>query len=405
MSTGLRSGLLRDRRGEQRVGVLELFFDLVYVFAVTQLSHGLLEHLSWSSAVQTLLLTMAVWTAWMYTTWITNWFDPERIPVMGVILGVMFGSLVLSVTIPDAFGGRGLGFALAYVLIQTGRTAFCIWALRGHLLRRNFVRNLCWFGFTSIFWVVGAFLESDWRIGVWIVAIVLESIAAFVGFAVPGLGSTRTLEWTVSIEHLVERSHLFVIIVLGESIIISGGTFSDGPITPIRTAAFITAFLGAAAFWWIHFLRSRRLSRKRSDQTDAGRFSRTLSYAIVPTIVGLIVSAVADELVIAHPSGHAETAWLVVIAGGPAIFLAGQALLTWALAREVPRSCLGGLLGIAVAVPFFPSASPLGAAVTITVILIAVAAVDTAGDWPFLNHGSLGETDAMDTRLDHQPTG
>ena len=109
--------------GEQRVTPLELFFDLVFVFAVTQLSHLLLGHLSIRGALETLFLLLAVWWAWVYTAWFTNWFDPERLPVRLVLVAVMLASLLMSVAIPDAFGERGLMFALAFVAIQVGRTA------------------------------------------------------------------------------------------------------------------------------------------------------------------------------------------------------------------------------------------------------------------------------------------
>src|ERR687893_1722113 len=140
-------GLLRTRDGgEQRATPLELFFDLVYVFAITQLSHLLLDHLTVEGALETLFLLLAVWGAWIYTTWVTNWFDPDRLPVRLMLVAVMLASLVMSVAIPDAFGERGLMFALAYVAIQVGRTAFVLIALGGtHQLSRNFQRVLSWY--------------------------------------------------------------------------------------------------------------------------------------------------------------------------------------------------------------------------------------------------------------------
>src|ERR671920_1694821 len=125
-------GPLRTRDGgEQRVTPLELFFDLVYVFAITQLSHLLLDHLTIEGALETLFLLLAVWWAWIYTTWTTNWFDPDRLPVRLMLVAVMLASLLMSVAIPEAFGERGLMFALAYVAIQVGRTAFAVLTLHG----------------------------------------------------------------------------------------------------------------------------------------------------------------------------------------------------------------------------------------------------------------------------------
>src|SRR5215210_6527473 len=140
-------GMLRTRdAGEQRVTPLELFFDLVYVFAVTQLSHRLLDHLTFGGALETLFLLLAVWWAWVYTTWVTNWFDPDRLPVRLMLVAVILASLVMSVAIPEAFGERSLMFALASVTIQVGRTVFVVIALNKSLdttvpLSRNFQRR------------------------------------------------------------------------------------------------------------------------------------------------------------------------------------------------------------------------------------------------------------------------
>ena len=127
MDVSDHAGPLRPRdSGEQRVTPLELFFDLVFVFAVTQLSHLLLDHLSLRGVLETLFLLLAVWWAWVYTAWFTNWFDPDRLPVRLVLVAVMLASLLMSVAIPEAFGERGLMFALAFVAIQVGRTAFAV---------------------------------------------------------------------------------------------------------------------------------------------------------------------------------------------------------------------------------------------------------------------------------------
>ena len=125
-----RDALVRDvDAGHVAVDFVELFFDLVYVFAITQLSHFLIAHLSWLGLVQTLVLFLAVWWAWVYTTWATNWLDPGRVVVRLMIFGVMLASLAMSASLPDAFGSRGTSFALAYVAIQVGRTLFLTWVM------------------------------------------------------------------------------------------------------------------------------------------------------------------------------------------------------------------------------------------------------------------------------------
>src|SRR5262245_16468349 len=108
---------VREAHAHSRVTYVELFFDLVFVFAITQLSHLLLEHLTLGGLVQTTLLLMAVWWVWIYTSWVTNWLDPEKIPVRLLLFALMLAGLVLSTSIPEAFESKGLAFAGAYVVM------------------------------------------------------------------------------------------------------------------------------------------------------------------------------------------------------------------------------------------------------------------------------------------------
>src|SRR5215212_2884896 len=194
-----RGGLLRARDGdEQRVTNLELFFDLVYVFAVTQLSHRLLDHLTVGGVLETLFLLLAVWWAWVYTIWVTNWLDPDRSAVRLLLVAVMLASLVMSVAIPEAFGERGLMFALAYVAIQLGRTGFAGLALGAfHPLSESFRRILAWFAATGVLWVAGGLAEGEARYVLWLLALGVDYSGPAAGYRTPGLGRSRTEEWTI----------------------------------------------------------------------------------------------------------------------------------------------------------------------------------------------------------------
>src|SRR5580698_2418296 len=136
--------LLRDRSGAQRVTNIELFFDLVYVFAVTQLSHHLLADPTIGGALQTALLLAMVWLVWSYTTWVTNWLNPELMAVRLLLVVLMLISLAMSASLPRAFEDLGLWVGAGYALQQLGRTAFMVIALRGHRLQRNFLRIGAW---------------------------------------------------------------------------------------------------------------------------------------------------------------------------------------------------------------------------------------------------------------------
>ena len=124
MESGSRASLRREAGVEQHATTLELFYDLVFVFAITQVSHLLLEDVTWTHAGQATLVLLVVWWSWNYTTWVTNELDPESIAVRLLLLGLMLASLLMAIAIPDAFGDKALLFAGAYVTIQVGRHLF-----------------------------------------------------------------------------------------------------------------------------------------------------------------------------------------------------------------------------------------------------------------------------------------
>lgn len=379
-----RQSLLRAREGRHsgRVTMVELFFDLVFAFAVTQLSHRLLAHLDWIGAAQTALLLFGVWWVWVYTTWVTNWLDPERTPVRLCLFALMLAGLVLSASIPEAFAERTLPFIGAYVGMQVGRTLFFLWAVRHESLprRRNFQRILIWLMTSGVLWIVGAFFEGEARFACWAFALLIEVIGPAMYFRVPGLGRSSAADWDIDGGHLAERCAGFVIIALGESLLVTGATFAEAPWNASMVAAFVTAFLGSVAMWWLYFdSGAERASHRIAHSADPGRIARdAYTYLHVPIIGGIIVCAVADEISMMHP-GHADAAAITVVLGGPALYLAGNALFKWATndRRGPPLSHLCGLALLLAAVPFAPALSTLALAALTTTVLMLVAAWET----------------------------
>jgi len=354
-------GLLRARDGgEQPVTALELFFDLVFVFAVTQLSHRLLDHLTIDGALETLLLLVAVWRAWVDTTWVTNWFDPDRTPVRLLLITLMLVSLLMSVAIPEAFAEGGLMFALAYVTIQAGRTAFVVLVLEKYSsLGRNFQRILAWFAVPAVLWVAGGLLQGEARYVLWMLALVLEYTGPVAGFWTPGLGRSTTTDWTVEGGHFAERCRLFIIIALGESLLVTGTTFGEIEPSVVTVSAFVVAFLGSVALWWIYFARSEEAARGTfSSSEDPGRLARSAyTYFHLPMVAGIIAVAAADELTVAHPGERGTLASVALTLGGTALFLAGHTLFKWAVfgmlswPRVVAIAALISLMPVGFAVP------------------------------------------------------
>jgi len=176
---------LRPRDGsEQPTTPVELFFDLVYVFAVTQLSHLVIDSgLSLVSVARAGFLLLVVWWAWIYTTWMVNWFDPRSVPVRLVLVGGTLASLLMSAAIPDAFDGQGLLFAGAYVALQVGRNvAGALLLNRDHALKRTFERIVTWSVLSGILWLAGALAASSLRYAFWGPALAVDLVAPLVGY-------------------------------------------------------------------------------------------------------------------------------------------------------------------------------------------------------------------------------
>ena len=370
---------LRVRHGHEhsRVTNVELFFDLVFVFAVTQLSHGLLAHLTPLGALQIAVLTFAVWWAWIDTAWVTNWLDPERAAVRLLLFALMIVGLVMSASIPKAFEDRAFAFALAYVAGQLGRSAFMLWALKNHDQGnfQNFLRIIIWQGAVSAFWIAGAVAQGPARLALWAIAVAVETLAPIVGFHVPGLGRSSTTDWVVEGAHMAERCALFVIIALGESILVTGATFAGLAWTPEHIGAFAVAFASSVAMWVIYFnIGAERGSRLIASSSDPGRLARNgYTYLHIMIVAGIIVAAVGDELVLHHPDGHTEPKTAIVLLGGPALYLLGNLLFKRLSAPNLPLSHMAGLGLLALLILAVPVMTPLLLSAATTAVLILVA--------------------------------
>jgi low temperature requirement protein LtrA len=378
-------GLLRGRAsGEQQVRPFELFFDLVFVFAVMQLSHRLLDDLTLAGTAQTLLLLLVVWSAWITTTWVTNWLNPDLLPVRLMLVWVMLASLFMSAAIPEAFGDRALTFAVAIVAIHLGRAGFAFLALRigeggSHPLTRTFQRTLSWHLAAGLCWIAGGLLDGRARYLLWGLALTMNYAAPLVGYWIPGLGASRTQEWMVQGMHFAERCRLFVIIALGESLLAIGATFAEGATSTATTAAFVVAFAGSVALWWVYFHRSAEAaSRVLASTTDSGRLARSAyTYLHLPMVAGIIAVAAADELTVAHPGDRGIPASVALTLGGAMLFLAGHALFRWAVLRQLPWSHLIAMLVLAILAPVGLMTSTLLLSAATVLVLAGLAAWET----------------------------
>jgi low temperature requirement protein LtrA len=322
------SPLIRRRDGsEQRATFFELFFDLVYVFAITQLSHHLLQHLSWAGAAEAGFMLIAVYWAWNYTTWMANWFDPETVPVRLILVYVMLASLLMAVAIPAAFADRGLLFATSYAALQIGRNAFVVAVTPRGPFNRNFRQILAWSAASAPLWVVGGLVTGASRWLLWSAALGMDLVAPLVRYWLPGVGPTPTSQWQVDGRHFAERFQLFVIIALGENVVLAGVTASDTDLGAAVLAALGVALLASTALWWVYFSQfagsvARLITRSATE--EVGQLGRDVyTYLHLPIVAGIVLTAVGVEIVIGHPGDQLHVAGAVVTLGGPALYLIG----------------------------------------------------------------------------------
>ncbi len=348
---------LRPRDGEdQRVTTVELFFDLIYVFAVTQLSHLVIDgRVSAASVGHAAFLLAVVWWAWIYTTWMVNWFDPGSVPVRLILIAVGLASLLMSAAIPTAFRSSAPLFAGAYVALQVGRNLAGVVLLdREHGLRLVFERILFWSGCSGALWLAGAFVSSSTRLALWGPALAVDLAAPLLGYRTPGRGRSETVEYAVDGGHFAERFQAFIIIALGESIVVTGATASAHGLSAQIVLALAVAFLGTGALWWLYFGEVAEHSRRHlAESEDPGSLARdAYTYLHLPIVTGIIMVAVADDLLIQHPGHPLGTSGVVMTLGGPALYLLGETLFRVRMIRSVsPKriACVIALGALAIA--------------------------------------------------------
>ncbi len=322
---------LRPRDGSaQPTTPVELLFDLVYVIAITQLSHLVIDHRVGLAAVgQAGFLLLVVWWAWIYTTWMVNFFDPDSGVVRLVLVLCALVSLLMSAALPRAFGDRALLFAGAYVGLQFGRNAAGALMLEpAHGLRGTFERLTAWSATSGVLWILGGVLGGADRLAWWGPALAIDLIAPAVGYWLPRRGRAQTDDWPVEGSHFAERCQAFIIIALGESIGVTGLSASTGSLRGEPLLALAVAFLETGGLWWLYFGEVAEHSRRQlADAEDPGRLARdAYTYLHLPIVAGIIMVAVANDFLVGHPGSALRGPVTVMLVGGPALYLTGETL-------------------------------------------------------------------------------
>ncbi len=379
---------LRGSDESRTVTPLELFFDLVFVFAVSQLTHLLVAHFDARGAIEALILTLAVVYAWYMTAWVTNWMSPGHLPVQALLLTIMLLSLLMSSGIDGAFIDNGWLFVIPYVVIQVGRAAFAtVTFTPGSNQHIHFVNVLLWELAVTVLWIAGAFADGDTRIALWALAVLALHAGVAVFHAIPGRPSShlrapigpdaRGVHSDVAGEHVLERLRLLFLIALGETLITTGATFASADVTIGPIAALVNAFLASVALWYLYFQRVEGVGLQANEASeDASGIASVGTHAITLVFVALIAIAVGDEFAIAHPGGEPSAGYIALVFGGPALFLLSQIWFMWRVGATGLKPRILGVPALAVlAVATYPT-SLLLASIAATAVLVAVAAKD-----------------------------
>ena len=364
---------MREKADWRRATVLELLFDLVFVFALNQVSLRLIKDFSTGhqlligEAAPTLLLFLAFWVLWLSTAALTSRRSPDSMLVQIVVFLSMAGAVVMAVAVPQGFEQRALLFAGAYAAVRIGR-----------LLPLLVFRRLAispptglWVAVGAVLWIVGALVHNPGlRAALWALGLAI----GYFGFTA---GLKRFTGAPIAGEHLADRLQQFYLITLGEAILVSGKALSSSDLGTPHTAGFGLAFVAIVLLWRVYFYRAgATLPLAITGARNPVRQSVAIAVTHLLMIGGVFLAGVSFELYIMQPLGRPEPNWLIAILGGPALFLAGRSLLELQVFSRISRSRLAGLLALGLLIPAAWHLPPLAAGGAAAAVLAAIAGSD-----------------------------
>ena len=367
---------MRERQieSEQRVTALELFFDLVFVFAITQVTGFLADHPTWAGLLRGLRLLGALWWAWAAYAWLTNTLNPEEGAVRLAMFGSMAAMLIVSLATPNAFGADGVAFGVAYFIVRA--LHLVLYAIAGwgdRDLFRAVLRIVPTAILSPTLLVIAGFYGGTTQLVLWGAALAIDYLGVLVG---------HMRGWRVSPEHFVERHGLIVIIALGESIVAIGLGAAGLPLDAGLIAAALMGIAVAASLWWLYFDWFAFVAQARlAEATGAERaaLARDLySYLHLPMVGGIVLFALGLKTTLAHVDDPLGTIPALGLCGGVALYLLAHVALRLRIGgglgrgRPIATILLLGLVPLAGEVPALTS---LGLVAAVCVALIAYEAL------------------------------
>ena len=356
--------------GERKTSYLELFFDLVFVFAFTQVTTLIVENPSAAGFARAALALALVWWAWSAYAWMTNAIDVGNAVTRLIIFGAMTAGFFMALAVPRAFEDEGAWFAVAYFVVRILNSALFAWGVRHDpgRLRAN-LRLQPWFVGAALVALAGGFVDADVRTWIWLASLAIDAVGTF---------TVSEGEWRVSPSHFAERFALIVIIALGESIVSIGVGTAHLERDATYAASVVVAFAGVAALWWAYFdftavAAERRL--ERASPTERTTLARDLfTFLHYPIVLGVILYAVAAKKTLEHPLDPLSTAGRWALGLGFAFVFLAFALMRFRAVQRIAWERLGGaLLALGVAVAFERPAAIVTLAVVVAILGSAVA--------------------------------
>jgi low temperature requirement protein LtrA len=356
------------------VSPLELLFDLVFAFAVSQLSQHLVTHLTWRGAAETLVMLLAIFAAWFTTSWSATIIRVDQSRTRWLILSVMFLGLFMNASVTGAFTS-GWAFVIPMLMIQLGRTVWMLINSINAVLREHYSRTLLWVIVTTPLWVAGAAVSPEARLIWWALAAGIDQLGRWLAHPIPGR-RLRSENVDFDADHMLKRCRLFLLIALGETVLTTGTAISAAPVTLMTLSTGTFALAGTVALWAFSYGRSHRLILQHVKETsDPIHASRHAVDALMVMVAGLIAMAVANKEVIIHPRGHTSFALSLLLGGGPILFLVAQGWYLWIVTNVRSRLHLIGvvallLVGLAtLAVPPYVALTLVGAILSTLALL------------------------------------
>jgi low temperature requirement protein LtrA len=379
---------------EERVTPLELFFDLVFVFAITQVTTLLSNDPTWSGLLRGLIVLAALWWAWAAYAWLTNTLNPEEGLVRIAMFVVMGAMLVCALAVPEAFGDHGVIFGVAYLVVRAMHLALYSLAARGDRDLLGAVLRMTPSSTISGFLILGAgFLEGHERTTLWILALAIDYFGVLVG---GGQG------WRLSPGHFVERHGLVVIIAIGESIVALGVSASG---TPLTAGVITTALVGmsiATSLWWTYFdwvaivLEHRLRQATGTAQTTLARDA--FSYLHFVMVAGIVLFAMSLKKALGHYDAHLAVVPATALCAGLGAYLLAHVLLRYRISGTIGRGRPVAFAALMVLWPLadhMPALAALSVAAAIFVALIAYEAIRYREPRSFIRHGGVPTPEAM----------